>query len=45
MNANVLTAQMPLDLQISADQMTGAELFDVSSNLIRPQLPLSDPAP
>src|ERR1700735_4887715 len=27
-----------LDLQVSADQMTGAELFDISSNLIRPQL-------
>jgi multidrug efflux pump subunit AcrB len=27
-----------LDLQISADQMTGAELFDIASNLIRPQL-------
>ena len=27
-----------LDLQVSAEQMTGAELFDISSNLIRPQL-------
>jgi multidrug efflux pump subunit AcrB len=27
-----------LDLQVSADQLTGAELFDISSNLIRPQL-------
>jgi len=27
-----------LDLQVSADNMTGAELFDMSSNLIRPLL-------
>ena len=27
-----------LDLQISSDQMTGAELFDMASNLIRPVL-------
>jgi multidrug efflux pump subunit AcrB len=27
-----------LDLQISSDQMTGAELFDMASNLIRPLL-------
>src|SRR6201998_330672 len=27
-----------LDLQVSSDQMTGAELYDMSSNLIRPLL-------
>jgi multidrug efflux pump subunit AcrB len=27
-----------LDLQVSADQMTGADLFDMASNLIRPLL-------
>src|ERR1700691_4988536 len=27
-----------LDLQVSADQLTGAELFDLASNLIRPLL-------
>jgi multidrug efflux pump subunit AcrB len=27
-----------LDLQVSSDQLTGAELFDMSSNLIRPLL-------
>src|ERR1700692_1657250 len=27
-----------LDLQISSDQMTGSELFDMASNLIRPML-------
>jgi multidrug efflux pump subunit AcrB len=27
-----------LDLQISADNLTGSELYDMSSNLIRPQL-------
>jgi multidrug efflux pump subunit AcrB len=27
-----------LDLQVSADNLTGAELYDMSSNLIRPQL-------
>src|SRR6202045_2907674 len=27
-----------LDLQVSADNLTGSELYDMSSNLIRPQL-------